>query len=368
MLTIHVIDNGLCKLSGHHYHHALGMIAGVKELGLKVQMYSVDTPNLPVEIREIAKPSFKKFLYRSDPHQEIDANANYLTQELGGLLPNLGRHDILLLPNANYDEIAAIPKFIETHQYQGRIILRLMFYPHGDMGAYIKLLKDVLKYPSVDVVVSSLPYSTWLTDNQILNRFIPGLPHNLPYDLIDKIPVVYDFAYLGQPAAVKGFDHLINALLICAQNNIKPKALIHAQGVNLPEHISAELSQCTFVGGEISDHQFYSDLVASRSIVTFYDVNNYQFSDSGIVTEAIAFNKFLISSPLPFIAPTFGSGFAAQSTVSEWSALALAHKMIEISRAKEKTDIQINASLQARMLCSPTIFMKNILNTDKRYI
>ena len=361
MLTIHVLDNGLIKLAGHHYHHALGMISGVKELGLKLKIYSMDAPILPEEIRAIAQPTFKKFLYRPNPHQEIDGYANYLANEISNLLPNFEKNDVLLLPNSNYDEISAIPKFINATNYSGRIILRLMFYPHGDTLTYLRLLNDVLRYPNVDVVVSSLPYSDWLTEHQIPNRFIPGLPHNLPYDLIEKIPEVYDFAYLGQPAAVKGFDHFINALLICAQNNIKPKTIIHAQGIDLPEQIRSDLRHCTFMNKEISDHQFYSDLIASRSIVTFYDVNNYRFSDSGIVTESIAFNKHLISSSLPFIAPTFGDEYAAQSVVQEWSTLALARKMIEVLSQKNKSALQIAASMRAKVLCSPTLFMKNLL-------
>jgi glycosyltransferase involved in cell wall biosynthesis len=362
MFTIHVIDNGLIKLSGHHYHHALGMISGVKELGLKLQIYCMDDPKLPNEIKAIAKPVLKKFLYRPDPHQNIDSYATYLAQEIQELTPNFGGHDILLFPNANYDEIAAISKYIYATNYRGRIILRLMFYPHGDTVAYLRLLHEVLKYPNVDVVVSSLPYSQWLIDNQITNRYIPGLPHNLPYDLVEKIPEVYDFAYLGQPAAVKGFEHLINALLLLAQNNIRPKALIHAQGVKLSEQIKNNLSHCTFVDGEISDQQFYSDLIASKCIVTFYSVDNYRYSDSGIVTESIALNKCLISSLLPFIGPTFGEVFAREVSVVEWTALALAHKMAEVYLAKDKSSMQNIASLKAKILCSPTVFVSNLLD------
>jgi glycosyltransferase involved in cell wall biosynthesis len=191
---------------------------------------------------------------------------------------------------------------------------------------------------------------------------VPGLPHKLPYYLIEEIPETYEFAYLGQPAKAKGFDHLINALLICAKNNIKPKTLLHAQGVSFPEHVKNNLPHCTFVEGKISNHQFYSDLISAKCIVTLYDVNNYQLSDSGIVTEAIAFNKFLISSKLPFIALTFGDDFAKLATVDEWTPIALANKMIQILQIKDKLIVQRNASLKARMLCSPTEFMKNVIN------
>lgn len=337
------------------------MLSGVKELGLGLIIYCMNIKNLPEEIKEIAIPSFKKFLYRQNPHIDIDAHANFLAQELGVLIPRFSHHDILVFPNANYDEIAAIPKFIETNKYQGRIILRLMFYPHGNSEVYLNLLHQVVKYKNVDVVVSSLPYSQWLTDNRVTNRFIPGLPHNLPYNLIGKIPEVYDFAYLGQPAAVKGFDHFINALLICAQNNIKPKAIIHAQGVEVPKTIVDKLAHCTFINREISDYQFYSDLVSSRSIVTFYDVNNYRFSDSGIVTEAIAFNKRLISSSLPFIGPTFGSAYASEVVVNDWTTLGLAKKMVEVLNKHGRSKNEFDASIKAKKLCSPTNFMMNLL-------
>lgn len=367
MLTIHVIDNGLIKIAGHHYHHALGMISGVRELGLKLKVYCMDVESLPIEIKNIAIPSFKKFLYRQNPHLEIDKNANILATEIQGLVKNFAINDVLLFPNANYDEIASIPKFIQANNYQGRILVRLMFYPHGNSELYLGLLHQVLKYKNVDVVVSSLPYSEWLSNNKIPNRFVPGLPHNLPYELIDSIPEVYDFAYLGQPAAVKGFDHLINALLICAQNNIKPTAIIHAQGIKLPKEILDKLAHCTFVNQEISDRQFYFDLVSSRFIVTFYDVNNYRFSDSGIVTESIAFNKTLISSPLPFIGETFGGQFADQIVVREWNAQALAQKMYGVLCSSQKSSEKMAATLKARILCSPTIFMMNILNLSNGF-
>lgn len=361
MFTIHVIDNGLIKLAGHHYHHALGMLSGVKELGLKIKIYSMAIENLPREIKNITTPVLRKFLYRFNPHQDIDKNALFFANEIGGLISNFKEHDVLLFPNANYDEIAALPKFIQAHNYKGPIILRLMFYPHGDTNLYLKLLDQAQRFDNVDIVVSSLPYSQWLIDHKIPHRFIPGLPHNLPYELAETVPEKYDFAYLGQPAAVKGFDHFINALLICAKNNIKPKAIIHAQGVQLSQEIAKKLVHCTFIDHEISDQQFYSDLVSSRSIVTFYDVNNYRFSDSGIVTETIAFNKTLISSTLPFIESTFGKEFSDISTVYEWSALALASKIAQNLYNPQKKVVQFQASLKAKILCSPTIFMKNLI-------
>lgn len=363
MFTIHVIDNGLVKIAGHHYHHALGMHAGVKELGLTVKLYCMDVPTLPAQIKMIAQPSFEKFLYRPNPHLDIELNAKLFCTELVRLRPHFGPRDVLFFSNANYDEIAAIPKFIEQTAYQGRIILRLMFYPHGDQQAYFELLNGVLKNKNVEVVVSSLPYSDWLTQNKIPNRYIPGMPHILPYELIAKTPELYDFAYLGQAATVKGFDHFINALLICAKNNIFPRALIHAQGVNLPAHIQESLAHCTFIDQEISDQQFYADLMATRCMVTFYDVNNYRFSDSGIVTESIAFNKHLITSPLAFIEPTFGKDFAKVVSVTEWNAQALAKRMAELMQDRAKSDVELLASLQAKMLCSPTLFMKNALNS-----
>ena len=268
----------------------------------------------------------------------------------------------MLLPNANYDEIAALPKLLKASKYKGRIILRLMFYPHGDSSKYLSLLHEVMEFKNIDIVVSSQPYSMWLSENEVPNRFVPGLPHHLPYELVDKIQENYDFAYLGQPASVKGFEHFLNALLILARNNFRPKALIHAQGVNLPEEINRELSHCNFIRNEISDEQFYLDLISSRTIVTFYDINNYRFSDSGIVTESIAFNKSIITSPLPFIAPTFGNEFAAISTVNEWNAISLANKMMNTLNGIQESDIKFRASLIAKILCSPTIFIKNLLD------
>ena len=44
MLNIHILDNGLIQIPGHHYHHALGMLSGAQELGFKALLYCMDPP------------------------------------------------------------------------------------------------------------------------------------------------------------------------------------------------------------------------------------------------------------------------------------------------------------------------------------
>jgi hypothetical protein len=90
-------------------------------------------------------------------------------------------------------------------------------------------------------------------------------------------------------------------------------------------------------------------------------VNNYRFSDSGIVTEAIAFNKRLISSSLPFIGPTFGSAYASEVVVNDWTTLGLAKKMVEVLNKHGRSKNEFDASIKAKKLCSPTNFMMNLL-------
>lgn len=358
MFRFFIIDNGLDKLSGHHYNQALGLIKGASEIGYRPIVFSTSASSAVPEIAQIARPTFQKFLYRIDPFSNIAEHAKFFTQECDQCLPPLDSTDILFFPNSNYDEIAAIAHLIEKRRIKEKIIVRLLYYPHGHETEYFDCLKSLQRYANVKLVTSSVPYSNWLTKAGFTNHYIGGPPHNLPYSLVQKVEPQYEFAYLGAAAKVKGFELLLKALLHGAQQGFKPKTLLHTRGYDLPPQLLANLSHVTIIPDSVSEEVFYQHLGASKCIVTYYHPGNYQLQDSAIVTEALALERHVLCSPLAFILETYGNDFFQFScTPGEYNEQVLLKKMQLISAQIGTPNCVLEANQKAKLLSSPALFL-----------
>ena len=101
MYRFFILDNGLDKLSGHHYNQALGLIHGAKELGYEPIVYCGQIGSEIPEIAAIATPTFNKILYRPDPFINIKENALSFAQECDRCIPQLDETDILCSQRLN---------------------------------------------------------------------------------------------------------------------------------------------------------------------------------------------------------------------------------------------------------------------------
>ena len=358
MFRLFILDNGLDKLSGHHYNQALGLIKAASELGYRPTVFSaIDSAKVP-EIAQIATPTFQKFLYRPEPFVQIAEHAQIFARECDRCLPILDSTDILFFPNANFDEIASITRLIEKRRLTQKIIVRLLFYPHEHEAQYFDCLKTLQAHPNVKLVSSSVPYANWLTNEGFTNHYIGGPPHNLPYSLVQKAQPQYEFAYLGGAAKVKGFELLLQALLLGADRGFKPKTLLHTKNYDLSPQLLANLSHVTVIPDSVSEEVFYEHLGASKCIVTYYHPGAYRLQDSAIVTEALALERQVLCSPIAFILETYGNDFFQFScTPGEYNEEALLKKMQLISAQIDTPACVLEASQKAKFLSSPALFL-----------
>ena len=362
MFRLFILDNGLDKLSGHHYNQALGLITGANQLGYRPIVFSTQTSSAVPEIAQIAKPTFQKFLYRNDPFIQIAEHALLFAGECERCLPPLDSTDVIFFPNANYDEIASITHLIQKRQITEKIIVRLLYYPHAHEQEYFDCLNSLKNYPNVKLVTSSAPYSNWLKGAGFPNEFIGGPPHNLPYAITQVIEPHYEFAYLGQAAKAKGFELLVNALLLGAQQGFTPKTLLHTKGYAIAPELLAQLGHVTIVPDSVSEEVFYEHLGSSKCIVTYYHPANYRLQDSAIVTEALALERYVLCSPIAFIADTYGNDFFQFScTAGQYDEQALLKKMQLISAQVNKPNFVLAASQRAKLLSSPALFIAKVL-------
>jgi hypothetical protein len=362
MFRLFILDNGLDKLSGHHYNQALGLIHAANQLGYLPKVFSTIGSSEVPEITQVASPIFEKFLYRPSPFHQINEHAQFFANECDQCLPALDSTDVIFFPNANYDEIASVAKLIEKRRFGGQVVVRLLFYPRDHEAEYFDCLATLKAHPNVKLVTSSVPYSSWLRNAGFNNVFIGGPPHNLPYSLVQNTQQRYEFAYLGQAAKVKGFELLLQALLLGVEQGYKPKTIIHSRGYNLAEALPAELNHITVIPDSVSKEIFYEHLGASKCIVTYYDPANYHLQDSAIVTEALALEKYVLCSPIAFVMETYGSTFFDFScTPGEYNEHALLKKMQLISAQASKPDFILKASQKAKFLSSPVLFLAKAL-------
>jgi hypothetical protein len=362
MYHLYIVDNGLDKLSGHHYNQAIGLLHGAKQLGYKATVYSAYGASKVPEICAIATPTFQKVLYRLDPFTQIEEHARFFFSEVDAFLPALDTTDVLLLPNANYDEISAISLLIEKRKLTQHVIVRLLYYPHAHEAEYFACLEKLKRFPNVHLVTSSLPYSAWLNDLGFTNRFIGGPPHVLPFEKARQVSPQYEFAYLGQAAKTKGFEHIINALLMGAQQGYTPKTLLHSKNYTFPADLLASMSHITVIPDAVSEALFYEHLFSAKCVLAYYDPANYQLQDSAIVTEALALERYVLASPLPFISQTYGAEFFDFAcTPNAWDAQALLEKMRAISSLASKPACVLRASEEAKLLSCPTLFLAKML-------
>jgi hypothetical protein len=363
MFRIFILDNGLDKLSGHHFNQALGLIKGAQQLGYRPSIFSAAASSSVPEIVSIARPTFQKFLYRPNPFVQIRENALIFAQECNQCLPPLDGSDILFFPNANYDEIASIAYLIEKRRIKEKIVVRLLYYPHEHEKEYFECLGSLQSFPNVKLVTSSVPYSNWLTTAGFPNTYIGGPPHNLPYDLINEVQPQYEFAYLGQAAKAKGFELLLSALILGAREGYKPKTLLHTKGYTIAPELLSHLDHVTIISDAVSEEVFYKQLGATKCIVTYYHPGNYKLQDSAIVTEALALERYVLCSPIAFIAETYGNDFFQFScTAGEYNEHALLNKMRAISAQVNKPDFVLAASQKAKLLSSPNLFVAKVLS------
>lgn len=362
MYHLHIVDNGLDKLSGHHFNQAIGLIHGAKQLGYDVTVLSAYGANQVPEICAISTPTFQKVLYRLDPFLQIDEHARFFFSELDAFLPTLDLTDALLLPNANYDEICAVAMLLEKRKLTQHIMVRLLYYPHAHEAEYFACLEKLKRYPNVRLITSSLPYSNWLASHGFKNRFVGGPPHVLPFEKARHVVPHYEFAYLGQAAKAKGFEHVINALLLGAQQGYTPKTLLHSKNYSFPPELLASLPHLTVIPDAVSEELFYQHLFSAKCVLAYYDPANYQLQDSAIVTEALALERYVLASPLPFISQTYGADFFQFSCTSNaWDAQALLQKMRTISNQPSKPACVLQASEEAKLLSCPTLFLAKML-------
>lgn len=363
MFRFFILDNGLEKLSGHHYNQALGLLRGAQQLGYQPLIYCTVAGGGVAEIQRIATPVFEKFLYRPYPFLQIDEHAHLFAKECDACLPALDSSDILFFPNVNFDEIRALPYFLAKRQFSGKVVLRLLYYPHEHETQYWDCLKHLSAFPNIKLVTSSLPYAKWLRDAGFVNTYIGGPPHNLPYQAISNSTPQYEFAYLGQAAKVKGFELLLNALLLGMQQGYAPKTLLHTKGYTLPAELVAHLKHVTVVSDAVSEEDFYAQLGASRCIVTYYHPANYRLQDSAIVTEALALERLVLCSPLAFIADTYGPDlFQLCCTPGQYDEQALLKKMQAMSALTATPDYVLAAQQTAKLLSSPSLFVAKVLS------
>jgi len=363
MFRLFILDNGLDKLSGHHYNQTLGLIHATNELGYRPIVYCGKISSSIPEIVEISTPTFQKILYRPEPYLHIQEHALFFAEECDRCLPLLDVTDVILFPNVNYDEIRAIAHLIEKRQLKQKIIVRLLYYPHEREKVYFDCLNELKPYANVKLVSSSIPYSNWLREAGFDNFFIGGPPHKLPYLRTREATITYEFASLGTPAQTKGFEILIKALLLGAELGFTPKTLLHAKGYIFPPEILSRLSHVTFITDSVSEETFYEHLGASKCIVTYYHPANYRLQDSAIVTEALALERYVLCSPIAFVLDTYGNDFFQFScTAGQYDEQALLKKMQLISAQENKPDCVLAASQKAKLLSSPALFIAKVLD------
>jgi len=358
MFRLFILDNGLDKLSGHHYNQALGLIHGAQELGYRPTVFSTIGSAAVPQITQIAIPTFQKFLYRTDPFTKIAEHAQIFAQECDRCLPPLDISDVIFFPNAHFDEVASIAHLIEKRRLKQKIIVRLIYYLAEHETLYFECLKILEAYPNVKIVTSSVPYANWLTNAGFNNHYIGGPPHNLPYSALQKTEPQYEFSYLGGAAKVKGFELLLQALLLGAKQGFKPKTLLHSKNYDLSPQLLSALSHVTIIPDSVSEEVFYEHLGASRCVVTYYHPAHYRLSDSAIVTEALALERHVLCSPIPFILETYGNDFFHYScTPGEYSEQALLKKMQSISAQIDRPACFLEAIQKAKFLSSPVLFL-----------
>lgn len=362
MYCIHIVDNGLEKFSGHHYNQAIGLVHGAKQLGYSTKIFSSYAARVVPEICVLSTPTFQKALYRFDPFSQIEEHARFFFTELDSHLPQLDPTDVLLFPNANYDEVYAVAMLVEKRRLTQKVIVRIIYYPTLHEPEYFACLEKLKNHPNVLLVTSSLPYSDWLKNAGFDNLFIGGPPHVLPFEKARQITPQYEFAYLGAAAKVKGFEHLINALLIGAQQGYRPKTLVHTKNYTFPPELLAALPHMTVVPDAVSDEMFYEHIAQSKCILTYYDPANYQVGDSAIVTEALALERLVLASPLPFIRQTYGEEFFQFAcTPNQYDTQALLQKMVFISNQNQTPSCVTKAGELAKLLSNPTLFLAKML-------
>lgn len=339
-----IFDNGLLYSHGHHLGYNLGAASIAIDGGADyVKIFSHIKFN-PDSKRGLIEPHFRRWLYSGKRSDACIETIEDLIQGLN-IIPEKA---VIFLPNVRMSEIKSMIEVANLGHFKNRKVIVFIRYAElfGDAERESELIGLVAKLTAkIDQVrfVSDTESIAKKLQSAKKNVSVLGFPQRIPFNEIE-FKAVYDFGYFGHAGAHKGFSVFVNALKYGAQIGFKPKVFIHCVDLSratvLALRSDPHFTSVEFLELPLSDMEFYEKMASTSVVVNLCNPIHYAYGTSGILLEALALRRRVITTDYPWSRELMGDNFVDRNHVVFDDPGSLLRKMIR-EYCKENFDASI---------------------------
>ena len=356
--ALHIIDNGLASKKGHHYNYDKAIVNAAARRGIKVFVWGHNSL-IDSDILQIAKPHFSHYLYYSVTSENfITAVATHLN-DIRAVIDEANSEDVIFIPNLLNVDIAALKLIIIEKDFPNPLNLLVRYHTSTDGSPesifFINSLREICSLHASTFVFADTQSLVHALNANGINAKLISFPIDIPYSEL-VFENKFDFAYIGQAAHYKGYYHVINALIVGAQIGYLPRFAIQSTGIDSATLVTVmeKLPNVTWIFEAMDPHPYYQLIANADTILIYYDPSFYTVNSSGILIEALALNRRVLTTHFSHAEEMLGENIQALPT-DEYNHTALLHKMIRMGSE----------------LCLPRGFLKltdhakNLANTNR---
>ena len=373
-LTLHIIDNGLQSKVGHHFNYTRTIVGAAKRRGMNVTVWG-HSSLVDADILEFAKPHFRHNIYTAFFENGLD----YSTYLQGDIDPAVAMHladtkaifetinqdDPVFIPNILNVEISALLLLLRGNDFENPLSIVVRYKPNFDDSPasvfFLEALREVCQLHKRTAVFAD----TANLVEFLIGKGIPaGLmitPLEIPYgDLI--LEDRFDFAYVGQATEYKGFFQVANALIIGKQIGFCPRVAMQATLLDpgMLATLKTHLPDVVWISEGLDTKSYYQLMASADTIIVFYDPKVYSTGSSGILVEALALNRRVLTSTFSHAAELLGKDLSMFSA-AEYTHTALLRKMIEFQGFSSVPRSFLKCTDSIRNMVNPNLLLDMLL-------
>ena len=356
--SLHIIDNGLASKIGHHYNYDKAIVNAASRRGIKTFVWGHNSLTDP-DILQIAIPHFNHYLYNSVAPENFTSSVAVHLKDIKAVIDKVDSSDIIFIPNLLNLDVAALKLILIENDFLNPLNLLVRYHTNTDGSPesifFVNSLREICRlHSSTFVFADTQSLVNVLSANGIRAKLI-SFPIDIPYaDL--HFENKFDFAYVGQAAHYKGYYHVINALVVGSQIGYFPRVAIQSNGID-PATLAAVmeiLPNVTWIFEAMNPICYYQLLANADTILIYYDPTFYTVNSSGILVEALALNRRVLTTHFTHAKEMLGENIQALPS-DEYSHKALLLKMIQMG----------SDSCLPREFLKLTDYAKNLANSNR---
>jgi hypothetical protein len=304
---VEIVDDGLVNRGGHHYSYCSAIVDMLLKQGIKPRIWAnlayVAQSEIPAESISL----LSNYCYDVPNCKDETRIARTASEYRLILNQSRGQRSKVFFPNFRLHHGLALLRCADAILH-GKSFVLLLRYSEDLLGEdgtlFISVIKSIVDaYRDTQIVTDTSAFSNFLDSIGIPNSII-GIPVNTDPADTEPEAIQNDFIFLGAANPLKGFFNFLNAVIIGAQYGFTPR--IACQATNLPKEVLSQFRQHSYlqhvrwIESNLSIRDFRSEILKSSCVVLPYDVAAFNYNSSGILTAALYFRKFVLTSKTKF--------------------------------------------------------------------